>query len=174
MAKIYRIHLKQSEREQLNVLVKKGRASQRKLLHARILLKADEAQPGGAWIDQKIAEALEVGVSTVERVRERCVNNGLEAAVEGLPSSRVYERKIDGKAEAQLVTLACGKAPQGHARWTLELLADKMVQLGYLDQVHPCTIQRTLKKMSLSLGSTSSGASHPRPVPHSSAPWRKC
>lgn len=127
-------------------MVSKGKAAARALTHARILLKTDEAEGGPAWTDDAVCAALDVGLCTVMRVRERFVEEGFDAALRPKRSSYVQPRKLDGHLEAQLVTLACSTAPDGHARWTLRLLADRCVQLGYVDELSHETVRQTLKK----------------------------
>lgn len=133
-------------------MIRKGKASARKRLHAHVLLKADEASTAGEWKDQDIAQALEIGIRTVERVRQCCVEEGLEAALIGRPSQRRYHRLLDGKGEAQLVAVACGPAPEGRQRWTLKLLSERLVELEVVEDISTNTVGRTLKKMNLSLG----------------------
>jgi len=152
MPKKYRVTLTPEERVQLTQMVSKGKAAARALTHARILLKTDEAEDGPAWTDDAVCEAVDVGLCTVMRVRERFVEEGLEAALRPRPSSYVQPRRLDGHLEAQLVTLACSEAPEGRARWTLRLLADRIVQLGYCEEVSHETVRQTLKKTKLSLG----------------------
>lgn len=156
MPKKYRVTLTPEEREQLTAMVSKGKAAARALTHARILLKTDEAEGGPAWTDAAVCEALEVGLCTVMRVRERFVEEGLDAArpagTRPRPSSYVPRRKLDGHLEAQLVTLACSEAPEGHARWTLRLLADRFVELGHVEELSHETVRQTLKKTSSSRG----------------------
>jgi len=152
MKKKYLVTLTQEERQQLQAMLSKGKAAARKLIHARILLKADASPDGPGWSDDPIAEGLEIGRATVERVRKEFVEEGLEAALERRKSCRQYERTLDGDGEAHLVALTCQKPPEGRSRWTLRLLADRMVQLDYVDQVSYQTVRRTLKKTSLSLG----------------------
>lgn len=147
--KRYMVTLTEQEREELSQLINKGKGAARKLLHARILLKADR-QVG--WTDEQIANALEVSVSTIERVRERFVEEGLEAALNRQAPKRVYKRKLNGEQEAHLVALVCSQPPPDRSRWTLKLLAQKMVELEYVDSVAPETIRQTLKKMNLSPG----------------------
>jgi len=147
--KKYIVTLNETEREDLTQLINKGKGAARKLLHARTLLKADTSV---GWTDQQIAEALEVSLSTIERVRERFVEAGLAAALERQPAKRVYKRKLDGQQEAYLVALVCSPAPEERGRWTLKLLAQKMVELEYVDSVAPETIRQTLKKMNLNPG----------------------
>ncbi len=152
MKKKYIVTLMEEERQMLQEMLSRGKAAARKLMHARILLKADAAAGGPAWEDQSIAEALEVGRATVERVRKQFVEEGMEAALERRKPRRVYERKLDGDGEAHLVALACQEPPEGRSRWTLRLLADRMVQLEYVDQLSYQTVRRTLKKTRSSLG----------------------
>jgi len=115
-------------------------------MHARILLKADAAVGGPGWNDETIAEALEVGRATVERVHKEFVEEGLEAALERRKPRRQYRRRLDGDGEAHLVALACQGPPEGRSRWTLRLLADSMVQLEYVDQISYQMVRQTLKK----------------------------
>lgn len=152
MPKKYRVTLSLEEREQLTALVSKGKAAARALTHARILLLTDEAEGGPARTDVAVVQALQVGLCTVMRVRERFVEEGLEAALRPRPSAYVQPRKLDGHLEAQLVTLACSEAPEGHVRWTLRLLADRLVELGVVEEISHETVRQTLKKTSLSLG----------------------
>src|SRR4030042_4494971 len=135
MKKKYIVTLTAEERQILREMVSRGKAAARKLMHARILLRADAAEGGPAWKDPAIAQALEVGGATVERVRERFVEEGLEAALERRKTRREYRRKLDGEAEAHLIALACSQAPEGHSRWTLRLLAERMGQLECGDWV---------------------------------------
>ena len=152
MKKKYIVTLTGAERRMLQEMLSRRKAAARKLMHARILLKADAGPTGPGWDDQAIAEGLEVGRATVERVRKEFVEEGLEAALERRKPRRQYERTLDGDDEAHLVALACQKPPEGRSRWTLRLLADRMVELEYVEQVSYQTVRRTLKKMNLSLG----------------------
>jgi len=148
--KKYIVRLTPDEQMQLSQLIRSGKAAARALLHARILLKADSGREAASWSDEAIAEALEVHATTVARVRQRFVEEGLEAALRPQPSRRHYERKLDGGAEAHLLALACGPAPEGRAQWTLRLLADKLVELQHVPSVSHETVRRTLKKTSCS------------------------
>jgi transposase len=152
MKKKYIVTLTQPEREMLQAMLSRGKAAARKLVHARILLKADVSSDRPAWNDDQIAESLEVGRATVERVRKQFVEDGLEAALERRKPRRLYHRKLDGDGEAHLIALACCKAPEGHSRWTLRLLADRMVQLEQVDCLSYETVREVLKKTNLSLG----------------------
>ncbi len=152
MKKKYIVALTEEERQMLQEMLSRGKAAARKLTHARILLKADAPPIGPGWDDARIAEGLEVGRATVERVRKEFVEESLEAALERRKPRRQYRRKLDGDGEAHLIALACQKPPEGRSRWTLKLLADRMVQLEYVDQISYQTVRRTLKKTSSSLG----------------------
>jgi transposase len=117
------------------------------LAHARIVLKADAAPGGPAWTDGRIAEAVEVSIDTVERVRQRFIEQGLEAALGRKPQDRPSrERKLDGRGEARLIALACSAPPAGRAAWTLHLLADRLVELRVVDTISHETVRQVLKK----------------------------
>jgi hypothetical protein len=147
MHKRYRVALTPIERDQLKRLLAAGTESARKLTHARILLKADQGPDGPGWVDQAIADAVEVSQPTISRVRKQYVEHGLEAALNRRPPSREYVRKLDGVQEAKLLAVACGKPPSGQARWSLRLLADKLVELEIVaDGVSYQTVRRILKK----------------------------
>jgi transposase len=136
------VQLGEQQRHELRAMIAAGRGSARALTHARILLKADRGES-----DQAIAQAVEVSLRTVERVRRRFVEAGLTAALQRLAqAARPDKRKLDGDAEAHLVTLACSEAPDGRRHWTLQLLADRLVQLKHVDEVSRETVRRTLKK----------------------------
>jgi transposase len=149
MNKKYRVRLTDEERKHLEKLVRKGKAHARKLLYARILLKADEDGP--AWTDERIAEAFEVSVATVARERRRYCEEGLEVALLPKKPGRPRRRVLDGRAEAHLIALACSDPPEGREHWPLRLLADRMVELGYVESLSYETVRRTLKKTNLSL-----------------------
>jgi transposase len=147
MKKKYPVILNDTERDELKRLIAAGTAPARKLTHARILLKADQGPEGPGWVDDAVAEAVEVSQPTVSRVRKQYFEEGLEAALNRRPPNREYHRKLDGEQEARLVALACSEPPQGQARWSLRLLADKMVELEIVDEeVSYQTVRRTLKK----------------------------
>jgi transposase len=151
-AKRYKISLSDEEREELTQLVNKGKAAARKLTHARILLLADESEAGPGWKDDQSVEALRTSRSTVERTRQRGVESGLEAALNPTRASKTRRRALDGEAEAHLVKLACSTPPDGRERWTMQLLADKLVELAVVESVSDETVRTTLKKMNLSPG----------------------
>ena len=150
MVKKYHVTLTPEERAELEAMVATGKAAARKVTHSRILLKADEAEGGPGWSDAAVAGALDVGAATVARVRQRFVEEGLDAALVPRPTSRVYARKLDGDNEARLVTLACSAPPEGRNRWTLALLADHLVALGHVEdgRLSYETVRRCLKKTS--------------------------
>jgi transposase len=149
MAKKYLVTLTDEEREWLTGLLSAGRRSALTITRARILLKADQADGGPAWEDAEIAQALDCGLRAVERVRRRFVERGLEQALGRKPQGRPSrQRKFDGAAEARLIALACSAPPAGRARWTLKLLADKLVELEVVESVCDETVRRTLKKTS--------------------------
>ena len=172
--KKYRVALTAEERQGLHDLIAAGKAAAQKLAHARILLKADAAPDGPAWADDRIAQAVEVSVATVERVRRRFVEHGLEAALVRKPQDRPSRLpKLDGRAEARLVALACSRPPDGHKEWTMQLLADHLVELEVVESISDETVRRTLQKTRSSPGSWSDGACRRRPTPSSSARWRR-
>ena len=147
MKKKYPVILTDAEREHLKSLIAAGTAPARKLTHARILLKADQSPQGPSWVDEKVAEAVESSQPTVARVRKQYFEEGLEAALNRRPPNRVYHRKLDGEQEARLVALACSEPPEGQARWSLRLLADRLVELEIVeDEISYQTVRRTLKK----------------------------
>jgi transposase len=151
--KRYKVTLTPDERQQLQKLIAAGKAAAKKLAHARILLKADASEGGPAWSDSRIAKAIEVSVDTVARVRERFVEEGLEAAlVRKKQDKPSRERILDGRAEAKLIVLACSAAPEGRTVWTMQLLADRLVELKIVDSVSDETVRRVLKKTRSSRG----------------------
>ena len=164
------VRLTINERLFLNGLVAAARTAKPKSLRARLLLKADVDGPG--WTDSQIAEALETSTLTVARLRKRCVLEGLEAALCQRQQAARKSRKLDGAGETRLVALACGKAPQGGSQWTMQLLADKLVELKIVDEISDETVRLTLKKTNSSLGVTSNGSFRPTPTPSLCARWK--
>ena len=152
MKKRYLVTLTAEERQELESMVSAGKSAARKLTRSRILLLADQAEGGPAKSDPEIADALGCGRATVERVRKQFVEEGLEATLKQKPTIRTYENRLDGKAEAHLVAIACGAPPEGRAVWTLRLLADRMVALGHVESVSHETVRLTLKKTNSSHG----------------------
>lgn len=170
--KIWRVTLTDAERTELRELIAAGEAPARMPTHARILLKADESSGGPGWRDGAITEALEISGPTVGRVRKRYVTEGLDAALNHRPPKAFRPPKLDGRQEAHLIALVCSDPPSGHARWTLRLLADKMVELEFIDSVSHVTVWQTLKKTSSSPGGARSGVFRPRRAASSSGTWR--
>ena len=156
MNKKYFVRLTEEEQAQLKDMVTKGETSAYKIKHANVLLKADINGP--AWADIKIAEAFSIHVSTVSCIKKRFLEGGLERAItrkkQDYPSN---PPKFDGEAEAKLIAISCSKPPEGHARWTLRLIADRLVVLDIIDTVSPETIRNVLKKTNLSHICTKNG-----------------
>jgi hypothetical protein len=144
----YVVRMSGDERRQLQSIVNEGRGSKETRQRARVLLKADQSRRGPAWSDERTAEFAEVSLPTVHRVRQRFVEEGFEAAVFRKSASDRQYRKLDGEGEAKLIATACSQAPKGRSRWTLHLLADKLVALGVVESIsHEC-VRQTLKKTS--------------------------
>jgi transposase len=156
MYKKYVVRLTEGQRTKLETLVRSGRAHARKLLYGRILLKADADGPD-RWTDERIAEALEVSTATVARERRRFCEDGLEVALMPRKPGRPRRRVLDGRAEAHLIALSCSEPPEGRERWSVRLLADRMVELGHAETLSHETVRRTLKKTSSSHTSSASG-----------------
>ncbi len=143
--KKYVVTLSAEERSILLDMISKGKGRARTLLHARILLKCDSGSHGENWTDRRIADALETTIITVERVRKRLVEGGMEAALNRKPQANRF-RKVDGDVEAHLIATACASPPDGRPRWTLRLLADRLVELELVDHISMETVRKTLKK----------------------------
>lgn len=142
----YSVILPEAERAQLHTLIGQGTAPARLLMHARILLKANQGEAGPGWTDDAIAGALEASRATVARVRQRYVTGGLAAALERKGPDRAYQRKLDGKQEARLIALACSTPPVGRQRWTMRLLAERLVALEVVETVSHETVRQVLKQ----------------------------
>lgn len=151
-AKLYRVTLEKDEREELKTLVSKGTGSVRRIRRAQMLLMADENQEGGGFKDADIAKALGAHQRTVERTREKCVMEGIEAALNHTRPKRTRSKVLDGAAEARLIQLACSQAPDGHEEWTMQMLADKLIELEIVETVSKETVRTTLKKTNSSRG----------------------
>lgn len=150
--KAFQVVLTPAERAHLQTLVSTGTTTAHANTHARILLKADQGPDGPAWTDKMISTVLDVGTATVGRVRQTYVQDGLDAALRRKPTQRAAQRKLDGVGEAQLVALACSTPPDGAGRWSLRLLAERMVALEYVDTIAHETVRQTLKKTNSSPG----------------------
>ena len=144
--KIHRVRLERDERRRLKEILDSGGSSKERRLRAHVLLLADEGRSDGCFGDAEIARILDVGVSTVERARRRCVMEGLDAALERKVQANRKKRLLDGAGEAKLAMLACSEPPPGHAGWSLRLLGDRLVELGAVDSISRETVRRTLKK----------------------------
>lgn len=142
--KKYIVQLTSEQREELLHMISAGKASARELIHARILLKADQSEQGPGWSDGQIAQALDTSLSTVARVRRLCATRSVQEAILPAASSRVRSRRLDGTGEAHLVALVCSAPPEGSARWTLRLLASTLVELGYVATISHETVRKTL------------------------------
>jgi hypothetical protein len=156
--KKYVVHLSGDQRQELETLLGSGTHAARVLTPARILLKTDAGEQGPAWTDVAIAAALEVDPLTVSRVRQRFVTGGLERALQRKVQERRAASCLDGAGEAHLLALVCGSPPEGQVRWTLRLLAHRMVALGHAEHLSHETVRQVLKRGSSSPGNASSGA----------------
>ena len=146
MKKKFIVRLSEEERQDLTNLVRKGRVAAYKRIHAQILLLADEGVHGPNHRDKEVAERVGVHHRTVSKLRQRCVERGLDAALEGEPRKRERSRVLDGDGEAQVIALMCGDPPAGQSRWTLHLLGNRIVELGVVDSISHETIRQVLKK----------------------------
>ena len=163
--KKYVVKLDEAERNRLQSLINKGKSPAKRLLKARILLKADAGVHGEGWSDGRIVEALDTNMSMVTRVRQHFVEEGLEAVLSRkLRESPARMPIFDGEKQARLTALACSTPPEGYARWTLRLLEDKVVELGIVERASDNTIGRVLKKTRFSLTAKSNGSSRRRPM----------
>src|SRR5437879_10833383 len=166
--KTYGVKLSGEERERLKALIRKGKNPARRLLKARILLKADVSEAGEGWSDSRIIEAVDASPSMVYRVRKQLVEEGLEAVLSRKQRATPAISPIfDGEKEAKLIALACSKPPRGRARWTLRLLENKVVELGIVDRASDSTIWRTLKKTLSNPIAASTGSFRRRPTARS-------
>lgn len=143
--KKYIVTLSEEEREELQQLIATGHAPARKLMHARILLKADSSESGPGWSDQRIAEALEVSIATIERVRQRLVEENLVGALNRHRGATGRQRKLDGEQEAYLIALVCSRPQEGQQRWTLQMVADKLVELQIVESISRETVRQVLQ-----------------------------
>lgn len=150
--KRYTIKLTKEEVEELMGIINKGSHSSHTFRVAYILLNCDEGDYSEKVTNEQISKVLKVGMRTIDRVKKRFIEEGLEGVLERKPTSRVYDKKIDGEVEAKLVQLCCSEPPPGYSKWSLRLLADKMVELEYVDSISYVAVGNTLKKMNLSLG----------------------
>ena len=167
MSPRYRVTLTEQERSELDTLTKQGKINARKFVHARVLLLCDAGAGGPAWKVADAAEALGISSRTIEHIKRKFVEEGFEAALDRKPLEKPpREITFDGAFEARLIALACSDAPAGRTRWTVRLLADKVVELEMAETVSHMTIQRVLKKTNLNLTSASTGKSRRKEVRH--------
>jgi 5-deoxy-D-glucuronate isomerase len=149
----YKVTLTEKERELLMEITRKGSHTAKKVIHSLILLNVDEGQYSeNRQTNEEICKVLKTGMRTIDRVKKRFVLEGFESALEIAPTSRVYRKRFDGEAEAHLIAIACGKPPKGYAKWSLRLLADRMVELKYVEDISHETVRMVLKKTNLNLG----------------------
>jgi transposase len=170
MAIRYAVDLTDTERAALREILSTNKAKRSTIINAYILVKADRTC---GWTNEDIASAYEVSTKKVEQVKKRFVAEGFEAALYRKPVTNVHRRKITGDEEAHVIALYCSQAPEGHERWTLRLLAEKMVALDFVDSVSHETIRRTLKKMHLNPGKRKNGVFHQSTMLPLSAKWKK-
>jgi hypothetical protein len=164
----YVVHLTEDERRQCRELVRRGQAPARSIMHAQVLLKAEAGPEGPGWSDAAVAQAFGVSAATVGALRKTFAREGLPAALHHYRIvNRKYPHKLDGHGEAHLIALACSPPPEGHVRWTLRLLAHRMVELGYVDHLCHVTVGEVLKKTNCSLGGPCASASRPDKAPSS-------
>ena len=173
-SKKYVLKLTSEEREILAKVIRESRAPGWKILRARALLKCDQGPQGPAWSDSRIAEALECTINSLENWRKQAVLQGPLSLLERKPYHRWTPPKLDGEAEARLTALACSPAPDGHARWTLRLLAEHLVKLDVVDSISPETVRQVLKKTSCSRGGKRCGAFRPSRTRHLLPTWSRC
>jgi transposase len=167
MSPRYRVTLTKEERNELEAMTRRGKTHARRFIHARALLLCDAGVDGPAWNVSDVAEALGVTSRSIEHLKKRFVEDGIEAALERKPREKPPREVIfDGAFEARLIALACSDTPDGRRRWTVRLLADKAVELNFAESVSHMTVQRVLKKTNLSLTSASTGKSLPKGVQH--------
>jgi hypothetical protein len=144
----YKVTLTKQEREELLSLTRGGKHSSKRVIHALILLNCDEGKFSDKVRNEDITRVLKIGSRTIDRVKKKFVEQGFEAALENSPTTRVYDKKTDGDVEAHLIALSCSKPPKGFSRWSLRLLADKMVEMQYVEDISYETVRRVLKKTS--------------------------
>ena len=148
----YRIRLSQEEVRELRIIINKGSHTSQTFRAAYILLNCDEGDYSEKVTNEQISKVLKVGMRTIDRVKKKFIEDGFEKVLERRVSSRIYDVKIDGDVEAKLVKLCCSEPPSGFAKWSLRLLADKMVELKYIESISYVSVGNVLKKMNLSLG----------------------
>lgn len=171
--KKYIVELTSEERKDLLELVSKNKANRAKIVNAYILLKSDKGKDGYGWTDCAIAKAFNVSIRKVERTRQCLVEEGLDSALNRKPASNYKPRKLQGDEEAYLIATCCSKPPEGRARWTLNMLGDKLVEMNYVESISPETVRQTLKKTNLSPGVRKNGVYQQKQMQNLSAKWKK-
>jgi len=146
MAKFYKVELTVEEREELLRIIRKGKHTSQVYRNAYVLLNTDEGSYSEKITNVEITKVLKIGMRTIDRIKKRFVEEGFDACLSRKPTTRIYERKVDGEVEAKLVSIACSKPPKGFAKWSLRLLADKMVELQYVESISHETVRTVLKK----------------------------
>lgn len=147
------IKLTKEQREELELLISKGTARARKIQHAQVLLKIDSGEGGPNWSDQQVKEAFAVSIPTIWRIRQRFLRQGLDDALNRRPQpERPEKRKVDGEKEAQVIALTCSQAPEGQKRWSMRFLSEKLIELGYFEEISHVTVWTALKKTNSSRG----------------------
>ena len=154
----YKVILTKEERDELIEYTRKGSHTAKRVIHSLILLNVDQSKYNKEWqTNEEICKVLKIGMRTIDRVKQRFVLEGLKAALGIAPSKRVYQKKVDGDIEAHLVSIACSEPPKGFGRWSLRMLADRMVELNYVEEISYETVRKTLKKTNLNLGELKAG-----------------
>jgi len=153
----YTVHLNKVEREELLAIISKGSHTSQTFRAAYILLNCDEGKFAEKVTNEQISKVLKVGMRTIDRIKRRFIEDGMEETLERKPTSRTYDVKADGDVEARLVTLCCSEPPKGYAKWSLRMLADKMVELKYVESISYETVRRVLKKTTLNRGKLKAG-----------------
>ena len=148
----YTIKLTKSEVDELHIIINKGSHTSQTFRGAYVLLNCDVGKYSDKVTNEQISKVLKVGMRTIDRVKKKFIEEGFEAVLERSPATRIYERKSDGDMEAKLVTLCCSEPPKGYSKWSLRLLADKMVELKFVESISHVTVRSVLKKTNLSLG----------------------
>ena len=148
----YTVKLTKAEVAELNAIINKGAHTSQAFRIAYILLNCDEGEFSDKVTNEQISKVLKVGMRTIDRVKKKFIEEGFESVLERRPTTRVYEKKVDGDVEAKLVTLCCSEPPKGFSKWSLRLLADKLVELKYVESISHVSVGNLLKKMNLSLG----------------------
>lgn len=154
----YKVTLTKEERESLMENTRKGSHTAKKIIHSLILLNVDQGPHNeNRQTNEQVCKVLKTGMRTIDRVKQRFVLEGLDAALGVASTSRIYDKKVDGDTEARLISIACSEPPKGFGRWSLRLLADRMVELNYVDDISHETVRTVLKKTNLSLGGSKVG-----------------